>query len=55
MKNDISENKILEILNILKKQTIPCKINVYGNKAKDETIQKYFANNGTQPKEAAKK
>ena len=42
MKNEISEERIIAILNILNKQSNPCKINVFGNKAKDENIQNYL-------------
>ena len=45
MKNEISEERIISILNILKKQSTPCKINVFGNKANDNHIQKFFAEN----------
>ena len=44
MKNDISEKKIIEILTILKKQVTPCKINVFGNKITDSSIQKFCTN-----------
>ena len=42
MKNEISEQRIIAILSILKRQPVQCKINVFGNRARDENIQKFF-------------
>ena len=49
MKNEISEERIIAILSILKKQPIQCKINVFGNKAKDENIQQFFTSSRHPP------